>query len=220
MRIISKFHDYYDSVMKSGMDKDIVYLRDPKDIEIKDKYELGYRYHIGDKPIDVYLRLLGYCGQIYHVFEVIKSNYNQHTYSYDKTVEFYFTYDAFKAAGYGDRKRRYSWWKSDYEKFTEQDLSSALSIFHEHQVPLFLIEPSKDKHKTQVIHLNPNLKKLNFQTFKDTYTAYQDIFQYVSGVLNSRENYMVKVSDKIKAEKHGFDKWSFRKLPGGKKRHK
>lgn len=215
MRIISKFHDYYDAVMKQGMDKDIVYVRESRDIKIKRKYELGYRYHGGGNSVDVHLRLLGYCGQIYHVFQVVRKFYDK-----PEVTEFYFSYDDFKAAGYGKSQFRYKWWKSEYDKFVEQDISSAFAIFHEHQVPLFLIDNSKEKHDTQVIHLNPNLKKLNFQTFKDTYTTYQDIFQYVSGVLNSRENYMVKITDKDKIAKHGFNEWSFRKLPGGKKRHK
>lgn len=214
MRIISPFRDFYDVVMRQGMDRDIVYLREPKDINIKRKYELGYHYMARYSSMHVHMRLLGYCGQIYHVFEVVRTLTGHPDFS-----EFYFTYDAFKAAGYGKSERRW-WGKSDYEKFVEQDVSSALALFHEHQVPLFLIELSRDKYKENVIHLNPNLKKLDFQKFKDPYTTYQDIFQYVSGVLNSRENYMVKVSDKVKAEKHGFDKWSFRKLPGGKKRHK
>jgi hypothetical protein len=215
MRIISKFHDFYDVVQKQGMDRDIVYLREPKDILIKRKYELGYWHRDRGVQVHVTMRLLGYCGQIIHVFEVIRSYYDK-----ADTSEFYFGYDAFKAAGYGKSESRYKWWKSDYQKFMEQDVSSALALFHEHQVPLFLIELSRDKYADQVIHLNPSLKKLDFQKFKDPYTAYQDIFQYVSGVLNSRENYMVKVSDKDKIAKHGFNEWSFRKLPGGKKRRK
>src|ERR1700722_5173292 len=136
MRIISKFHDFYDVVQKQGMDRDVVYLRESKDIEIPRKYELGYWHMDRGTRLNVNMRLLGYCGQIYHVFEVIKSTYNSHTYVTTETREFYFTYDDFKAAGYGKADRKYRWWgKSDYEKFVEQDLSSAYALFHEHQVP-------------------------------------------------------------------------------------
>ena len=68
MRIISNFHDYYDGAMRQGMDKDVVYVRENKEINIGSKYVLGYSW----KSTDYYanLHLLGFCGKIYHVFEI------------------------------------------------------------------------------------------------------------------------------------------------------
>jgi hypothetical protein len=211
MRIISNFHDYYDGAMRQGMDKDVVYVREKKEILINRKYSLGYTHHFSRHYVR--LHLFGYCGKIYHVYEIVNDEIGKTLKS-----DFYYDYETFKKEGlksgavskYDVARRK--WWPSDYDRFAQQSLSHALSIFHEYQVPIFLLSQS-DKHNGQILTLNPRLKNLGFQKVKDVYTAYQDIFQYVSGVLNQPETKMVKITDKDKIHKHGFDKWSFRKLP-------
>jgi hypothetical protein len=215
MRIISNFHDYYDGAMRQGMDKTIVYVREKKEIKIGDQYALGY--HSRSTGYYAELHLLGYCGKIYHVFQIVN----------DKTNEsaFYYDYEDFKKDGLRlgaiskwDVERK-KWWPSQFQKFQDQSLTQALEIFHTSQVPLFLISLSHGTGgRGQLLTLNPSLKKLDFQKIKDVYTAYQDIFQYVAGVLNQPEVKMVKITDKDKIHKHGFDKWSFRKMPTKKKK--
>jgi hypothetical protein len=213
MRIISKFRDYYDSVQRQGMDKDVVYVRETKDISLNIKYEFSYSYRSSFRyRPEGYL--LGYCGKIYHVFEIQDDD--------KKTSEFFYDYEEFKARGFelGIFKPsdfKYRWWRNSFDIFYDQNTRSALEFFHKYQVPLFLISRSDERSVKSFLKLNPSLKKLDFQTVKDPYTAYQDIFQFVSGVLNSRENDTVEISDKDKIQKHGFDKWSFRKLPSKKK---
>jgi len=59
-----------------------------------------------------------------------------------------------------------------------------------------------------------DLKDLEFFRAVDAFSLFQKISQWVGGTIAGSGNPMVEiVDDKIKAHKHGFDKWSFRKLP-------
>lgn len=209
MRIISKFHDFYDSIQRTGMDREVVYVRETKEITINqvskiilDRYSSGW---------STSMRYLGFCGHIYKCYVLTHANEDN---------KYFWDFDEFKAeamrlqaASSYDFGRR--WWKSSYDQFNEEDPSKLIELFHEHQVPIFEIRHSSERNKHKLI-LNPCLKEYKFQTLKDPYSTYQDIFQYVAGVLNSRENKMVEISDEDKIHKHGFDKWSFRKMPNKK----
>lgn len=63
-----------------------------------------------------------------------------------------------------------------------------------------------------ILTINPCLSDIRFQREKDPYTAYQEISQYLSGVIgtgNIKEPW--PISDDLKAQSKGYDKWSFRK---------
>ena len=55
------------------------------------------------------------------------------------------------------------------------------------------------------------LDSIEFYKVMDAYTLYQEIDMWVSGVMVSAGRPMVKISDKDRIHKHGFDGWSFRK---------
>lgn len=63
-------------------------------------------------------------------------------------------------------------------------------------------------------HINSfNLKDVQFYKAVDAYTAFQEIEMWIGGVLPRPGNPMVVITDdKVKAAKHGFDQWSFRKM--------
>ena len=63
------------------------------------------------------------------------------------------------------------------------------------------------------IERNPCLKELGFFQVKNAYEAYQDISMFLGGVMGTDARPMVQLSDKEVHQKHGFDKWSFRKMP-------
>lgn len=218
MRVISKFSDYYDAVMKTGMDREVVYVRETKNVELEKKYDLAlYSSHSSNHSVVLYY--LGYCGQIFKIIE-LKVNW---TVSTPESRYIFFSYQSFKdfmlayniGSQYDFRTSR--WWPSSYQKFDEYNTAPLIELFHQHQTPLFLISSKNRDGKKQQVTIGPKLKDLEFQKVKDTYTAYQDIFQYVAGTLNKPEATMVKISDKDKIHKHGFDKWSFRKMPTKKK---
>lgn len=214
MRIISKFRDYYDGVMKTGMDREVVYVREQKDIDLGREFNPGFSTKHTGSHHSVETSFLGYCGQIYRVFEI---NYSGRF--SEKPWRFVtHDYEEFKNAmissGLGTvyEFSEHRWWPGSYQKFRDFDTNKLKDLFHKFQTPLFVVTnvyTYRAPDKT-TITLGPCLKDLEFQKIKDAYTAYQDIFQFVAGTLNKPENKMVKISDKDKIHKHGFDKWSFR----------
>lgn len=225
MRIIAKKSDYYDAIMKTGMDREVVYVRETKQVELDKKFGLDYlsSRHVGYSDgvnrgsHSVHLCFLGYCGYVFKVYIV---EHKPRDLFYKRV---FYNYEEFKGymleSGFGS-KYDFStsrWWPGSYQKFDEQNTKPLIELFHQHNTPLFLISSENRDGKKQKLTLGPILKDLEFQRQKDPYTAYQDIFQYVAGHLNRPENTMVKISDKDKIHKHGFDKWSFRKMPTKKK---
>ena len=223
MRIISNFQDFYDVVMRQGMDKDVVYLRESKKIKLDQNYGINFdthhdHYHPKTLYRSVDFILLGYCGQIFKIYTVDSDNKRHIFYNYSDFKDFMLQ-NNFGNKYEFDNSR---WWPGIYRRLEDFNTSKLLELFHKYQTPLFIVS---NKHfwgrkDETTISLGPCLKDLAFYKIKDPYTTYQDIFQYVSGVLNQLEAKMMKITDKDKAAKHGFNEWSFKKLPGGKKRHK
>lgn len=66
--------------------------------------------------------------------------------------------------------------------------------------------------------INPNLYDLDFFQYTDAFQAFLSLERYLSNELAPRDGRMDKpISDKLKAESKGFDKFSFRKEPTKKK---
>lgn len=221
MRIISSFKDYYDGVMRTGMDREVVYVREQTKVDLGRDFDPGFSTKHTGSYHKVETLFLGYCGQIYRVYVVestrtLYQNWRYVTYDYEefKTIMMEHGF----ASKYEFSENR--WWPGSYQKFRDYDTNKMNDLFHKFQTPLFVVtnvHTYRAPDKT-TLHLGPSLKELEFQRVKDAYTAYQDIFQYVAGTLNKPENGMVTISDKDKIHKHGFDKWSFRKMPTKKKK--
>lgn len=235
MRIISKFRDFYDVVMKQGMDREVVYVREEKTVESKEDYGVDFttKYSAGAYRTRLSytadLIFLGYCGQIMRVVDLKYQVKNPNpTPMFTGPIEHrrvFFNYAEFEEFmiknGYAtdwdfDKGRK---WGGTLGKFGTVETKKMHDIFHEFQVPLFALryQTSYLQGDKTMIDLGPRLKDLDFHKFKDPYSTYQDIFQFVAGTLNKTEKEMVKISDKDKIHKHGFDKWSFRKMPTKKK---
>lgn len=61
------------------------------------------------------------------------------------------------------------------------------------------------------------LKDLGFMKVLDAYSAFQELSQWVGGVLPRPSAPMVDITDeKTQLQKHGMDKWSFKTMPGSK----
>lgn len=58
------------------------------------------------------------------------------------------------------------------------------------------------------------LEEIGFARLLDPFSAYQELTMWV-GNLGQTSREMVVISDEEKVRKHGFDKWSFRKMPNG-----
>lgn len=59
-----------------------------------------------------------------------------------------------------------------------------------------------------------SLKAIEFAKVVDPYSMFQELSMFIGGVLPRSPNPTVEITDpKIKIAKHGFDNWSFRKMP-------
>lgn len=216
MRIISSFKDYYDGVMRTGMDREVVYVREKKDVQLKKSFNIDFSTE--DKrtwsangqtgSYTISTSFLGYCGTIYKIFMVTSDDWGHIFYTYEEFKTFMLDTKLGSKYDFGERR----FWPSKYQKFNDIETGEMVELFHQFQTPLFLLNHvfSYRKPDKTTVTLGPCLKDLEFQKIKDAYTTYQDIFQFVAGTLNKPENKMVKISDKDKIAKHGFDKWSFR----------
>lgn len=216
MRIISRFRDYYDAVMKTGMDREVVYVRENVTHELEREYDLDFLVSSSGSYHSSEILFLGYCGQIFKVMTVKAFDQRFVFHDFEEFKQFMLYHKFGSEWDFGHRR----WWPSKYQQFQEYDTSKLVDLFHKFQTPLFTLsylnKNPRNNSRTRIT-LGPNLKDLGFHRIKDTYTAYQDIFQYVAGVLNQKENNTVNISDKDKIHKHGFDKHSFRNLPGKKR---
>lgn len=68
-----------------------------------------------------------------------------------------------------------------------------------------------------LITANDRLNQYEFAKVVDPFTAYQELSMYVGNNLVEQKDPNPYISDELKAESHGFDKWSFRTLPTKKR---
>lgn len=209
MLIVSKFHDYYDTAMGYGIDKECVYKRETIDKEIKLNCDLLVPKIIRENCF--YECVLGFCGKIYPFifsdYKVwVKNPRRLIFYKKEELIEFLESIDHnFKEWSWN---RHYT--KVGIGEFYSLNHSPFMSIFHEYKTPVFYIR--KDYSKTYLT-INPKLKSLKFQRLKDPYTTFQEIYMYLSGVLGNTGENISEVPDKYKIKQHGFYEYSFKKLP-------
>lgn len=61
------------------------------------------------------------------------------------------------------------------------------------------------------------LRRYGFMKALDAYSALQELSMFVGGIMGGNPPNMVKITDeKTLVAKHGFDKWSFRRMPEAK----
>jgi len=238
----TKFKDYYDGAVGMGIDKTIVYERATKDVyysEVKDlnliktlHHETLFTYRIPNKLNlpnfytsskskydDVSLFIIGFCGKYYLGFKFIRKILDKWGYDSHKTKTF-ITYNVDEAKKELSFDNEYSWKKSKknqqknliafnafVDKIKNLDDSKVFSNYH---TPIFLI-----KETDIVFEINPELKEFDFYKVVDTYTAFQEVQMYISGVLGTNEDgHDTPMSEKEKVQQHGFDqKYGFRTRP-------
>jgi len=233
MLIVSKFRDYYDSAVgHSGIDKTIVYDRVIKSSpsyyleRLKDSGELTYwltnQFHIAyrdDKRSE--LLFLGFCGKIY-VIMLYSKDYNDdvHVYVGEDIILFLHPKPNIKDS-------RFQAIKNIIDKY---HLKTDNSVFVRDNVPYFVEHIAGDKwmletglnegsDKAKMI-LNPKLSDFDFYKIKDAFSTFQDVQNYISGVIGVNTKPMIVVDDKYKIQQHGFDKWSFRNPDPPKRKQK
>jgi hypothetical protein len=256
MRIISKYRDYYDSVMAHGQDLSTVYLRKPEwvnnpllDDILRNQRSLallhGYTISLpkellGIKSISVTSAVLMVVGKIYRAVRVKKDfrtlydkrgfeteesvarrqKSEDYFYSFAELVEFLnsvgttpekivrgmFGRETKNAQGLRDwvNYQGHSYWQDEFIAAREIILGYAYN----------------EQANAWMLQRNGSLSDVKFYKLMDPFTIYQELDMYISGVLGQQAKEIITISDKDRIPQHGFDEYSFRKLPEEGKKSK
>lgn len=192
MRIISKFHDYYDGVTCGIHDPGIVWERNRQE---------KYVQTVPFAPAPFYSacydhQYLLFCGKFYHRLLEYSGAHGVAGHPWNKI----------------HRKSNARWRlyiRSIEDEFESQyGLEKWNDFCVEQKTPTILFTHC-DREYFMV--LNPSLKDLEFFRVYDAYTCYQQLEQWVDNHLVHAQRPQVTLSDEMKIAKHGFDKYSFRK---------
>lgn len=221
MRVISPFHDYYDSAQSFGQDmsvvfnrKTVVYEEDktPDNVsqilseiskEIRRdwawRWALPHILRVDGKQYDLSYGQIIFCGVMYPFIRF---------YSFGGKEEFIYSYEAFLSKfGDADFTRSYKDAKRVIKDYFSKNGTDALkNLLVEHKAITM-------SWYNRIVTINPVLSEYQFYKAKPAWEAYQELDSYICGVLTFPQNAMVEIEDKYRIEQHGFDKWSFRKMP-------
>ena len=191
MRLISKFRDYYDFGMCYGIDPKLVYNRITSKATDEQQTLLDgivlHRIVKYIRPSPATEGAVCFCGMMYPYVRWYGPN--TMIWSYTELLEYQ------SASSYQWRDYR----EEDY--FTPRPVDD--SYFLKVGAPVFSIE------RIHAAVINPKLTPLKFHLVMDSTTCFNEISQYIGNILNAPQA-MMKVSDKERIVKAGFDKRSFR----------
>jgi hypothetical protein len=237
MRIISKFHDYYDTAMGYGHDASVVFNRVTPELDKQQSQQLLNAYAPFTRRYGEEIRTkfgsLNYTDLIFssvNIFFCGKAYYGltaRYSYPDPKLPELATVYDyqhmldtcamlkvkprevdkRDKARRWWLRKDRI-WWAADYFDVTPDNKKLAdVMVANRHSI-IAVVRTARD---AEVI-VCPQLKPFHFFKVLPPYLAFQELDMWLSGVLaEDPAMRMVKIEDKYRIAQHGFDKWSFRK---------
>ena len=224
MRIISRFHDYYDTVQGLGYDSELCYVRNPKVLSTTN----GYRQHSapwaqlihrlnppdGVSPIVVVVGDTVYHGLDVHVMGIpagriwsedaltrwasanIKANHRK-----DWLARFS------KTAYLWDSDSRYTvleWLRLDKQP-TPPSVSDAMRVA---RAPVVV---AAYRNAEFVIEANASLREVEFYRRLDPQAAFQEISMWVGSNLTSSSAPPIAISDEVRIAQHGFTRCSFRR---------
>ena len=220
MRIISKFHDYYDVGQKMGMDQSVIFAREMIKVE-EDETPICCQF---DDKTGIYdsfdFEIIGFCGKIipFIVFSkdrTMKKDYLS-LFSIDQIPEKQMkNYDKIKRFL---EKKNFKIQKNQFRYANNRHLDRLrlTDLFQHFKVPIFYIYSHSYENK---LVLNPCLKTLGFYRYMNPITAYQEIFRFVANDLADAKDKNTIFSDKIIAASKGFGhKYAFKQEPGVKTR--
>jgi hypothetical protein len=225
MKLIAKTKDYYDMYANnpafSDMSWNRVWRREPKSVTCDFSLPVGFTYEGVDRHgiLDYRHDLLGccihFCGDIYPV--IIYTKDNSCYYNFDDVIGFI--------------PERYTWVTDRLRKFFACEtwttkigkghkLAQRLSNVEMHRklnTPVFISGNYREDGRNgryadrERVFINPILDSLKFIQKVDAFACMLRLEQFLSNDLVVPDLKEVKISDKLKAETHGFNKFSFRK---------
>ena len=228
MRITSPFHDYYDSGLALGQDQTLLYVRTPMEVEEFNFTSASWKPHFRDERDnkkgfkEIITHIVGFCDKIYPILEIAtwkddKKHFFIKLEEIDKFVQENYRereLDDFHAHGRYSWYRRHPYWPWNQNhgclaKFFELigEVKDCKKTLQKHKCPLFVATCTYDKRKTVY---NGRLKDVQFFRYLDPYTAFQEIYMWLSNQAVPQKEIPVP-SDKDMVGIKGFDKFNFRK---------
>jgi len=224
MRIISDFHDYYDG-LSDGADTQI-WTRRTSVVDI-DKNDPDFKYDWKSIPVigtdswyvrhgnyystdyDVGLNVLVFCGRLIPYWESPDALGYESGSLRQKFTEV--TGEPFSPKRYG-----YHW--SKVKRLFALDLPAMYKTLNlKYKTPILTLV--RERYGQFRITLNPSLKELDFQKIHDPFWTFQELERFLFNDMVEPQDPSINITDKLKAESHGFNgKYSFRKPPQEKRK--
>lgn len=167
--------------------------------------------------------VVGFCGQFFPCVKIYHDN--SHVDKGKKDLVFYKGDDLEIFEDFNNSlrsvnrlsKREIESLKVKIKLFLNINFKESNDIFFQFKSPIVVFNItdyySINKGHSPMVLVNTSLADYKFYRVKDPFTAYQDIGQFISGVLGDQENPMVDISDGDMRDAKGFDKWSFKRRP-------
>jgi hypothetical protein len=233
MRIISKFHDYYDRAMGAGQDQSLVFVRQHQ--VVKDLPEFMRPAHRFDRQsrrwgIQCFPFTIGFCGRLYYGITLVARTHwsvepaGETRHSFYSVSELSVAHAALGAVLDNETKHKKRWRnifhtrdRFDWREFMAQPQGNKAheQWFIENKVSIAVWD--QETYAPDERSINPQLKRYEFFRVFDAFQTYQELSMFVGGVLPGASADMAVVGDKDRLAQRGFDKWSFRKMPEKKR---
>jgi len=204
MKIISKFHDFYDSGIGFGIDPDIVYVRNKEEVDGKifsfsERSLFGIfdaiRIHEPQSPkINVTKKIVGFCGKIYPLLIISVAGKKGYCYNIEQADKFFKDTHKEKVLKEYFKKSKGTPWSSRNRFYPQR--KTLVSFFDHYNNEQNNYEDAFIKNNCPVIvenfyyddssvthTINANLKDLMFFKVFDTYSAWQEVSMYVGSTL-------------------------------------
>lgn len=226
MRIIGG-HDYYDGVVPFDTDRSRVFLRDAREVELPlTKHNFRVQTFPKGWGSELYALELIFCGKRYLGLELALSRSVPGQFTTERQNHFIWTFERYKdlqrTLGFtfetvNKRNRRWddtSLYENDLEDFFIPKEATDLSRWLLDERVLVAIAPPQRNRwgntKVPWVINGDGLKDVHFASAVEPWRAYQELDMFLGTILVGDEDRMVKVSDKTKLAKYGFDNWSFK----------
>lgn len=244
MKIISKYNDYYDSVMRIAYDDHIIYVRkgseEPDTVIISNRNYVHHDMNHKDMR-DVFNNqyFQSYARSSPSIWSTARHIHNAYM-KINKKIPIIFEVEPFLIGFCGKFfiGYRLKWGDKIYiinkksdKIFESIDKKVVINytpdiirgnpddIFIKYGCPIFLMTFNHSYSNPHVGHIykNPILKNFGFQRIYDPYTAFQEISMYLGSVFVDDNTDMDNVNDFDMSRAKGFDEWSFKKMPSKKR---
>ena len=233
MRLISNYKDYYDVYARDRNLSDQLYLWERKTVEnhyvkfaIPNPRWYREQYLNSKLNYTIHTFVVWFCGEVVPVVYIENRQIYPYHYQYYYSLNSIPGYILSDLNEYKIKELKIHFSIGDPNGWMREDFKcielagckfKKLEQIQMHLVvrsPVFMT-PIKMAWNTPVhniVEVNPNLGEIQFNKFRDPFSAFVQLEQYIgNNMAPVNQKLMHVIPDKINAESHGFDKFSFRK---------